>query len=153
MFILWLLITFSLMEFAAWSLHKYVMHGPLWVLHKDHHTPRKGHFWQLNDAFAIFFAIPSFLFILFDSIWDLPMLGAIGYGIALYGAVYFFVHEVLIHRRLKFFNWHGNRYIDGLRTAHRHHHQIAGKYGARNFGMLVVSFKYFKGPTKDPSHV
>ena len=25
------------MEFMAWFTHKYIMHGFLWVLHKDHH--------------------------------------------------------------------------------------------------------------------
>ena len=40
----WILLffgTFSLMEFMAWFTHKYVMHGILWNLHKDHH--KKDH--------------------------------------------------------------------------------------------------------------
>ena len=36
--ILMLLIGFSMMEFVAWSNHKYVMHGFLWRWHKDHHV-------------------------------------------------------------------------------------------------------------------
>ena len=38
--ILWILVflgTFSTMEFMAWFTHKYVMHGFLWNLHRDHH--------------------------------------------------------------------------------------------------------------------
>ena len=31
------LTTFFFMEFMAWFTHKYVMHGFLWSLHKDHH--------------------------------------------------------------------------------------------------------------------
>ena len=60
------IVTFLFMEWFAWFLHKYVMHGPLWILHEDHHTPRPHRKWQLNDFFAFFFAVPSFLFILFD---------------------------------------------------------------------------------------
>ena len=33
--------TFIFMEFVAWSVHKYVMHGFLWSLHKDHHVVDK----------------------------------------------------------------------------------------------------------------
>lgn len=32
-----LLAAFLSMEAVAWFTHSYVMHGPLWVLHKDHH--------------------------------------------------------------------------------------------------------------------
>ena len=30
--------TFLFMEFMAWFSHKYIMHGFLWSLHKDHHN-------------------------------------------------------------------------------------------------------------------
>ena len=30
------LVTFLIMEFVAWAVHKYIMHGFLWSLHKDH---------------------------------------------------------------------------------------------------------------------
>ena len=33
-----LLLTAAFMEFVAWFTHKYVMHGFLWFLHKDHHV-------------------------------------------------------------------------------------------------------------------
>ena len=29
--------TFLAMEFVSWATHKYIMHGFLWYLHKDHH--------------------------------------------------------------------------------------------------------------------
>ena len=32
--------TFIITEFTAWFNHKYIMHGPLWILHKDHHKKR-----------------------------------------------------------------------------------------------------------------
>ena len=35
------LVTFLIMEFVAWAVHKYIMHGFLWSLHKDHHVVDK----------------------------------------------------------------------------------------------------------------
>lgn len=48
------------MECIAWAVHKYLMHGPLWFIHKTHHQARKG-FFELNDIFGIFFAIIAIL--------------------------------------------------------------------------------------------
>lgn len=136
------LASFIVMEFNAWFLHKYVMHGFLWVLHKDHHQPT-GKVYQRNDFFALIFAVPSFLFILFDSIYSLPVLGAIGFGIMAYGIVYFTVHEVIIHRRWKLFHLRNNWYIEALNVAHKVHHAKLEKEASESFGMLWVSPKYF----------
>ncbi|MCO4755207.1 MAG: sterol desaturase family protein [Bacteriovoracaceae bacterium] len=138
------IVTFCVMEFNAWFLHKYVMHGFLWVLHKDHHLPDKTRRWEYNDFFAFFFATPSFLLILSDHLWDLSTLGAIGFGIMAYGVAYFFVHEVLIHRRLKFLTGYNNWYVEAVNSAHKVHHSVKAKEGARNFGMLIVPLHYFK---------
>jgi len=137
--------SFIFMEWAAWALHKYVMHGFLWSLHEDHHVINKDKVYQKNDYFALVFAVPSFLSILYGNLGGIPWLEATGYGVMLYGFVYFVVHEVAIHRRWKFFNLNG-RYIESLRIAHQHHHQVRGKHGASNFGMLLPPFHYF---TKD----
>lgn len=51
------------MEGVAWFTHKYVMHGFLWLLHRDHYNP-KGRGLQKNDLFAVFFGTISFLLIL-----------------------------------------------------------------------------------------
>ena len=50
--------TFFFMEFMAWFSHKFVMHGFLWYLHKDHHQVEPG-FFEKNDAFFLIYAIPS----------------------------------------------------------------------------------------------
>lgn len=136
--------TFVIMEFNAWFLHKYVMHGFLWVLHEDHHVKVKGRWWELNDAFALFFAVPSFLLILSDALWGKPLAAAIGFGIMAYGAAYFFVHEVLIHRRLKFLSGYNGWYAEAVNAAHKIHHSVRTKEGATNFGMLIVPLSYFK---------
>ena len=139
------LMTFVFMEWSAWFMHKFVMHGFLWTLHEDHHVPSKADsWWQKNDLFALFYAVPSFFLILFGTLLSTPLLGSVGYGIMAYGAVYFFVHEVVIHRRWKFISLRGNWYIEALNTAHKIHHSVHHKEGARNFGMLIVPLDYFK---------
>lgn len=136
----WLLVfltTFVAMEGVAWALHKYVMHGWLWFVHEDHHDPLHQGVFQLNDAFAIFFFFPSFFSLLYDALFGAPLAQAFGYGIMAYGAAYFMVHEVVIHRRLKFIK-SNNFYFDAVVAAHKKHHAVHGKLGASNFGMLVV---------------
>ena len=137
-------VTFVWMEWMAWFLHKYVMHGFLWCLHEDHHVVDKTKRYQKNDLFAVFFAVPSFLCILFDSLYGIPMLGAFGYGVMAYGFAYFFVHEVIIHRRFRFIKVKNNWYVRAVNSAHKIHHSVRTKEGASNFGMLIVPLKYFK---------
>ena len=51
------------MEFMAWFSHKYIMHGFLWTLHKDHHNQNlKTSWWERNDLFFVFYAVVSMLF-------------------------------------------------------------------------------------------
>jgi beta-carotene 3-hydroxylase len=135
--------TFLFMEFIAWSVHKYIMHGFLWSLHKDHHQVDKDKVFQKNDYFFLIFAIPSIILI-FIGFSELDYTFYIGIGIALYGFAYFVVHEIIIHQRIKLFRRMNNRYIKGIRMAHKVHHKTLKKYGASSFGMLIVSLKYFK---------
>jgi beta-carotene 3-hydroxylase len=87
------------MEVVAIYTHKYVMHGPLWSLHESHHTPRKGTF-EKNDLFAVFFSVPSIVCIYIGVNHLTPLLW-LGLGILGYGLVYFFFHDVLVHRRIR----------------------------------------------------
>ena len=138
------LVTFFFMEFVAWFVHKYVMHGFLWHLHHDHHDHTTAPPFEKNDAFALIFAIPSWLFMMFGVIdgWDYKFY--IGVGILLYGIAYFFVHEVIIHQRLKWFSKSDNWYVKGIKRAHKMHHKHLDKINGENFGMLIVPIKYFK---------
>ena len=52
MSILTVMISFIGMECMAWFSHKYIMHGFLWKLHKDHHQ-KTNHWWELKDIFVI----------------------------------------------------------------------------------------------------
>ncbi|MBF8151323.1 sterol desaturase family protein [Winogradskyella sp. F6397] len=145
--VFWILIflgTFFIMEFNAWFTHKYIMHGFLWNLHKDHHQKDHDSWFERNDAFFVFYAIVSILcFYLwsYEAIWyTLP----IGLGILVYGMAYFIVHDIFIHQRFKLFRNVDNKYARGLRRAHKIHHKHLGKHKGENFGMLIVPFKYFK---------
>ena len=145
--LIWILIflgTFLIMEFMAWFSHKYIMHGFLWVLHKDHHKKDHDSWFERNDAFFIIYAVVSMSFIIAGvNTWfwyGLP----IGLGIMAYGAAYFLVHDIFIHQRFKLFRNANNWYAKGVRRAHKMHHKHIGKQDGECFGMLFVPFKYFK---------
>ena len=144
--ILFLLIvvgTFLLMEGITWLTHRFVMHGFLWYLHKDHHQPEPG-FFEKNDAFFLIFAIPSWLCIMLGLQNKIYWVAAIGFGIALYGLAYFVVHEVIIHQRFKWFTRSNNTYVKTIRWAHKMHHKHLGKEEGESFGMLWVAKKYWQ---------
>ena len=136
--------TVILMEGITWLTHKYVMHGFGWFLHEDHHQPGYPHVFEKNDAFFIIFAIPSFLLFWFGWKAGYNFLFFIGLGILIYGICYFLVHDVLIHRRFKWFDKVKNPYFRALRKAHKIHHKHLGKEDGECFGMLYVPPKYFK---------
>lgn len=138
------LATFAIMEGITWLTHKYVMHGFLWYLHEDHHQPGYENFFEKNDLFFVIFAAPSATLMMFG----ITELGFnfkffIGLGILFYGIAYFLVHDVLIHQRFKWFKNTKNKYLRGLRKAHKVHHKNMGKEESKCFGMLFVPRKYF----------
>jgi beta-carotene 3-hydroxylase len=143
----WLLYTavvlavFVAMEGITWLTHRYVMHGFLWYLHRDHHQESEG-FFEKNDAFFVIFAVPSFLCILFGTLQEKYWLQAIGFGIMAYGLAYFIVHDVIIHQRFKWFTRSSNTYVRSIRWAHKMHHKHINKEHGESFGMLWVARKY-----------
>ncbi|MEM6877575.1 MAG: fatty acid hydroxylase [Bacteroidota bacterium] len=139
--------TVAAMEFVAWAAHKYLMHGFLWVWHEDHHRPHheEDGFFEKNDLFFLVFAIPSAAsFIIGSNVDGLFWLFFVGVGIAIYGTIYFLIHDVYIHRRFKWFKQLDSKYSRAILRAHGHHHAITTKEGAESFGLLVVDKKYFK---------
>ena len=137
------LATFVLMEGLTWCLHRFVMHGFLWSLHKDHHQKEPGLF-EKNDAFFLIFAIPSWLFIMLGVIYHAYWSIAIGSGLTLYGIAYFIVHDVIIHQRLKWFSRSNNNYVRTIRWAHKMHHKHLDKENGESFGFLWVAKKYWE---------
>jgi beta-carotene 3-hydroxylase len=138
-----MLITFFATELAAWAMHKYVMHGPLWFLHYDHHNKKKG-FFEKNDTFFLIFAIPSWLCIMFGSLNNNMIMWSIGIGIAIYGVVYAIVHEIFIHQRIKWLRTTNVLYFKALRRAHKMHHKHLGKEDGESFGMIIIGWKYIR---------
>jgi beta-carotene 3-hydroxylase len=135
--------TFLIMEAITWLTHKYIMHGFLWSLHKDHHQPKYQSVFEKNDAFFLIFAIPSILLMYFGTFPSINYLLFIGIGILLYGIAYFLIHDILIHRRFKWFKNIKSKYLVGLRKAHKIHHKHLNKEFGECFGMLNVPKKYF----------
>lgn len=134
---------FVFMEFVAWFTHKYVMHGPLWMLHKDHHTKESKGWFEHNDFFFLIFALPGIAALLFGMQGGYNFLFWIGLGITIYGFSYFFVHDILIHRRLRILDRPNNTYLKAIRKAHVVHHKQLKKEGGECFGLLWMPYKYY----------
>lgn len=135
------------MEFVAWAAHKYLMHGPLWNWHEDHHKPHheKDGFFEKNDRFFLVFAIPSMIsYIIGSLVPEYRWLFFVGVGISIYGLIYFLIHDVYIHRRFKWFKQLDGKYSRAILRAHGAHHAKHTKEDGESFGLLVVDPKYFK---------
>lgn len=139
-----LILTFILMEGATWFIHKYVMHGLLWILHKDHHDHSTEGPFEKNDSFFVIFALPAIILIYFGSLNQFNYLFYTGLAITLYGIAYFFVHDIFIHQRFKYLTNTKNPYLLAIRRAHKQHHKHLGKGKGECFGFLYVPMKYFR---------
>ena len=130
---------FAFMEFVAWFTHKYVMHGFLWVLHKDHHIKPGSYsgFFEKNDYFFIIFALPAIVLIICGLVFGINPLLFAGAGITLYGFTYFAIHEVIIHNRLPLKIKFRGKYMTALIRAHQAHHTPKNKDEFMSFGLLI----------------
>ncbi|WP_318366581.1 sterol desaturase family protein [Enterobacter sp.] len=125
------------MEGIAAFTHRYIMHGFAWRWHESHHTPRTGWF-ELNDLFAVIFALVAIALIAVGTmgVWPLQWIGA---GMTAYGALYFLVHDGLVHQRWPF-HWVPRKgYLKRLYQAHRLHHAVRGRKDCVSFGFLYAS--------------
>ena len=130
------LATVTAMEGFAYVMHRWVMHGPGWFLHESHHKPRTGN-WELNDLYAVIFAVPSIVLLLGGvQLGWWPGFAWIGAGIAAYGAVYFGFHDVIVHRRVPTRYLPRSSYMKRIVQAHRLHHAVETKHGTVSFGFL-----------------
>lgn len=135
-FTAWALATVVAMEGVAYLAHRYLMHGPLWVLHRSHHVPHDGRF-EWNDLFAVGFAVPAILLIHWgvqDGSWRLP----VGLGMTAYGALYALFHDVVVHRRIPVRGVPQWPYLRRIIKAHLVHHRTHGKHGAVSYGFLYA---------------
>jgi beta-carotene 3-hydroxylase len=124
--------SFGAMEAVSYATHRWLMHGPGMAWHRSHHLPPRGRI-EKNDRFPLLFAAISVAG--FAAASRRPTLRPVGWGaagMALYGAAYLYVHEVIIHRRLPS-REPRTRYVRWLRDSHRAHHAFAGE----PYGMLL----------------
>lgn len=136
------------MEAVAWGSHKYLMHGPGWGWHRSHHEPREGAF-ELNDLYAVVFALGSMALIYAGTMGAWPGI-PLGIGMALYGLMYFVVHDGLVHQRWPFRHTPRNPYLRRLVQAHKMHHAVEGREGCVSFGFLYApSIRRLKSALQD----
>lgn len=131
------LVTFAGMEGVAYLTHKHLMHGPLWVLHESHHRPRRSAWFERNDLFGIFFAVPSIVLIYMGTHAH-PLFLAAGLGMTAYGFAYFAFHDVIVHRRVRVAWVPRGAYMRRIIRAHLVHHRTLTKEGAVSFGFLYA---------------
>ncbi|MEO6580760.1 MAG: beta-carotene hydroxylase [Sphingomicrobium sp.] len=135
--LLWL-VTVVAMEGFAYGMHRWVMHGPGWFLHESHHRARDGWF-ELNDLYALIFALPSIVLINRGIMGGLgPWAVPVGVGIATYGMIYFGFHDVIVHRRMTHHYVPKSAYMKRIVQAHRLHHAVESKHHGLSFGFLVA---------------
>ena len=128
--------TFLGMEAVAYLMHRYLMHGPLWFLHRSHHRPRRTPL-EWNDLFGVFFAVPSMVLIYLGTHGH-PFALAVGLGMTAYGAAYFGFHDVIVHRRVRTRYVPGHPYLKRIVRAHLVHHRTLTRDGAVSFGFLYA---------------
>jgi beta-carotene 3-hydroxylase len=126
------------MEFFSYLVHRFLFHGIFWKIHQTHHQTRKF-FFELNDIFSLIFAAFSMLLIISGNEFALP----VGLGIAIYGVLYFIVHDLFTHRRFLPFK-SKSQVILNVRTAHQKHHQSVEKAGNEPFGLFLTSKSFFR---------
>lgn len=133
------LLAFITMEGVAWASHRWIMHGPMWFLHRSHHGDRKSRF-EANDLFGVFFSVVSISWIWIGKDGNPFSLG-LGLGMAAYGLGYLIIHDILTHGRFGRVALPKNSYLLRLVRAHRIHHSRDALDGTRNFGFLWAGRK------------
>jgi beta-carotene 3-hydroxylase len=126
-------VAFAAMEPVTAATHRFVMHGVGMGLHRSHHRRRTSRF-EANDLDPVLFAgvVCIGLWVGFHDP-ALADLVPIGVGVTAYGAAYALVHDVYIHRRLRWFGRRRVAALDRLAAAHELHH----RFGGAPYGMLV----------------
>ena len=130
---------FVVMEVASYVLHRFVFHGVLWRIHRTHHDPAHGHGKGIewNDLFSVGFAALS-MGLLWAGRAD-PLASTafpLGVGIAVYGLLYFVLHDLYAHGRL------GPKKTtvsaaQAVKRAHGRHHQSLSKVGQEPYGLFL----------------
>ena len=122
------------MEGLAWLAHRYIMHGPGWNWHESHHVPHDNVL-EKNDLYAVVFSIFAMILFIVGSLYWMP-LWYISLGITIYGLLYGFVHDGLVHQRWPFRYFPKDGYLRRLVVAHKMHHALQSKDHCVSYGFL-----------------
>ena len=144
-FAAWIVAGFVGVELASYVVHRWLFHGPLWFIHQTHHLRRRGTF-EWNDLFSMgagVASLPLFWMGRADPLNSVAL--PIGIGIALFGVLYFILHDLYTHRRFAPFKT-DNRFAQTIRRAHQRHHQSAEKDGLEPYGLFFVPYWRFVPP-------
>ncbi len=138
-FVLLVAVAFAAMEVASYVLHRWLFHGILWRLHRTHHDPAHGHGTGLewNDLFSVGFGALSVALIWTGRTQPLESIAfPLGIGIAVYGALYFILHDLYAHGRLGRVKLQ-NPAAQSVKRAHGRHHQSLTKRGQEPYGLFL----------------
>jgi len=129
--------TVLVMELTAYSVHRWIMHGPLgWGWHKSHHEEH-DHALEKNDLYGVVFAVIATILFTVGWIWS-PVLWWIALGMTVYGLIYFVLHDGLVHQRWPFRYIPRRGYFRRLYQAHRLHHAVEGRDHCVSFGFIYA---------------
>lgn len=139
------LAAFVLMEPFTYAAHRWVMHGIGERLHRSHHlnaARSQPELIEANDLYPMAFAavVMALLAIGFNAA-GFSALIPMCIGITLYGAAYFTVHDIYIHRRIRLWGTRKPAALEHLAQAHRTHHATNGE----PYGMLFPVLRQSKG--------
>ena len=125
-------VAFGLMVPVTAAVHRLVMHGFGWPLHRSHHRAGTDGGFELNDLYPLMFAAVTMVAMALGfQGGGFAGLVPVTVGVTAYGACYGFVHEVYIHGRVRLTGrWAP---LDRLTDAHRLHHL----WSDAPYGMLV----------------
>jgi len=127
------------MEMWARYAHKSLWHDlpSGWALHKSHHEPRTGPF-EANDIFAIINGVPAMALCAYGFLTP-NLTGGLcfgaGLGITLFGIMYMFVHDGLVHRRFPVGPIAELPALKRIAVAHQIHH--GGKFDGAPWGLFL----------------
>mmetsp|Transcript_5816 Transcript_5816/g.10653 ORF Transcript_5816/g.10653 Transcript_5816/m.10653 type:complete len:375 (+) Transcript_5816:356-1480(+) len=133
------------MEFYARYAHRYLWHeneewfdGLLVKLHDSHHRPRTE-WWEENDIFAVANALPALSLCIYGFLHPglvAAMCWGTGLGITLYGWMYMFVHDGLVHKRFPVGPLAELPSLKRIAVAHTIHH--SEKFGGVPYGLFFA---------------
>ena len=135
--ILIVVVTILGMEAFVTVMHKHVMHGPGWGWHESHHVEHDGVL-EVNDLYSVVFAVLTMGLLGLGWMQGFSTIYWGALGMTIYGFLYFFVHDGLVHQRWPFRHVPRNGYLKRLVQAHRLHHATQGREGGVSFGFLYA---------------